>query len=113
MTTPRRCGRSRRGSASIASLTGARPEESGLVSGINNAAFQIGAALGIAVASSVAFACTPDPGFQARTDGFQAGFAATAIFAAVGLLTALLLLLTRRANTAAAADDQHLVSTGH
>ncbi|MFD3593532.1 MFS transporter [Nocardia sp. NPDC058640] len=97
--------------ASIASLTGARPEESGLVSGINNAVFQIGAALGIAVASSVAFAFTPGPGVADRTDGFQAGFAATAIFAAVGLLTALLLLLTRRANTAVV--DERPVSAGH
>ncbi|MER7170876.1 MFS transporter [Streptomyces mesophilus] len=81
--------------ASIASLTGARPEESGLVSGINNAVFQIGAALGIAIASSVAFAYTTGTDAAGLNDGFQAGFLATAVFALVGLVTALLLLLHR------------------
>ncbi|MCF2529279.1 MFS transporter [Yinghuangia soli] len=81
--------------ASIASLTGAKPEESGLVSGINNAVFQIGAALGIAIASSVALAQTTGTTPEGLTDGFQAGFLATAVFAAVGLATALLLLLVR------------------
>lgn len=82
--------------ASIASLTGAKPEESGLVSGINNAVFQIGAALGIAIASSVAFAYTTGTNAQGLNDGFQAGFLATAIFALTGLATALLLLLHRK-----------------
>ncbi|MFC9970094.1 MFS transporter [Spirillospora sp. NPDC127200] len=88
--------------ASIASLTGARPEESGLVSGINNAVFQIGAALGIAIASSVAFAYTSGTSAEALNKGFQAGFAATAIFALVGLATALLLLLNRNSGRPAA-----------
>jgi MFS family permease len=82
--------------ASIASLTGAKPEESGLVSGINNAVFQIGAALGIAIASSVAFAYTTGTNVEGLNDGFQAGFWATAIFALTGLATALLLLLHRK-----------------
>ncbi|WP_206781942.1 MFS transporter [Bailinhaonella thermotolerans] len=87
--------------ASIASLTGARPEESGLASGINNAVFQIGAALGIAIASSVAFAYTTGTGAAGLNDGFQAGFWATAIFALTGLATALLLLLHRKPATPA------------
>ncbi|MEV4164922.1 MFS transporter [Nonomuraea dietziae] len=82
--------------ASIASLTGAKPEESGLVSGINNAVFQIGAALGIAIASSVALAYTTGTDAKGLNDGFQAGFLATAVFALVGLATALLLLLHRK-----------------
>ncbi|MFE6226929.1 MFS transporter [Streptomyces sp. NPDC057854] len=81
--------------ASIASLTGAKPEESGLVSGINNAVFQIGAALGIALASSVAFAHTTGTTPEALNNGFQAGFLTTAVFALTGLVTALLLLLRR------------------
>ncbi|MFE6296993.1 MFS transporter, partial [Streptomyces sp. NPDC057866] len=81
--------------ASIASLTGAKPEESGLVSGINNAVFQIGAALGIALASSVAFAHTTGTSPEALNNGFQAGFLTTAVFALTGLVTALLLLLHR------------------
>ncbi|MBC9716881.1 MFS transporter [Streptomyces sp. TRM66268-LWL] len=95
--------------ASIASLTGARPEESGLVSGINNAVFQIGAALGIAIASSVAFAYTTGTDAAGLNDGFRAGFLATAVFALAGLVTALLLLLHRssgRARTAAGAPEQ-------
>lgn len=81
--------------AAVASLTGAKPEESGLVSGINNAVFQIGAALGIAIASSVAFAYTTGTDAKGLNDGFQAGFLATAVFALAGLVTALLLLLNR------------------
>ncbi|MFI1585613.1 MFS transporter [Embleya sp. NPDC020630] len=81
--------------ASIASLTGAKPEESGLVSGLNNAVFQIGAALGIAIASSVATAQATGTTPRGLTDGFQAGFLATAVFALVGLATALTLMLVR------------------
>ncbi|MGA5198171.1 MFS transporter [Streptomyces exfoliatus] len=92
--------------AAVASLTGAKPEESGLVSGINNAVFQIGAALGIAIASSVAFAYTTGTDAKGLNDGFQAGFLATAVFALVGLVTALLLLLNRKsAQPQAAAGD--------
>ncbi|MER7761406.1 MFS transporter [Streptomyces sp. NPDC097619] len=82
--------------AAVASLTGAKPEESGLVSGINNAVFQIGAALGIAISSSVAFAFTDGTSAQALTDGFSAGFLTTAIYALVGLVVALGLLLVRK-----------------
>ncbi|GAA3942747.1 MFS transporter [Streptomyces gulbargensis] len=107
--------------ASIASLTGAKPEESGLVSGINNAVFQIGAALGIAIASSVAFAYTTGTDAAGLNDGFQAGFLATAIFAMVGLVTALLLLLSRKpaqppvaAGDGASAEAQKVhVPAGH
>ncbi|WP_043636171.1 MFS transporter [Nonomuraea candida] len=102
--------------ASIASLTGARPEESGLVSGINNAVFQIGAALGIAIASSVAFASATGTDAKGLNDGFQAGFLATAIFALAGLATALLLLLNRsstRPGTPDPAADAERVLTTH
>ncbi|RSN33310.1 MFS transporter [Amycolatopsis sp. WAC 01416] len=87
--------------ASIASLSGARPEESGLVSGLNNATFQVGAALGVAITSSVAFAVTGGSTDKAAlTDGFSAAFLACAIFAAIGLVTALLLLLQRKKTAA-------------
>lgn len=92
--------------ASIASLTGAKPEESGLVSGINNAVFQIGAALGIAIASSVAFAYATGTDAKGLNDGFQAGFLATAVFALVGLVTALLLLLNRNSGQPQAAPAE-------
>ncbi|MFI7110269.1 MFS transporter [Nonomuraea sp. NPDC050227] len=99
--------------ASIASLTGAKPEESGLVSGINNAVFQIGAALGIAIASSVAFASTTGADAEGLNDGFQAGFLATAVFALAGLATALLLLLHRDRKTSAQSTGKHSVPVHH
>ncbi|MFF3959765.1 hypothetical protein ACFYY1_42380 [Streptomyces sp. NPDC001890] len=105
--------------ASIASLTGARPEESGLVSGINNAVFRIGAALGIAIASWVALAFTIGSEASGHNDGFRAGFLATAIFASTGLATALLLLLhrpaERRAAMGTASEDEEVkpVTAGH
>ncbi|MEU3609655.1 MFS transporter [Streptomyces sp. NPDC035033] len=92
--------------ASIASLTGAKPEESGLVSGINNAVFQIGAALGIAIASSVAFAHATGTDPAGLNDGFRAGFLATAVFALAGLGTALLLLLHRTGRAGAASGEE-------
>ncbi|MFI7048799.1 MFS transporter [Streptosporangium sandarakinum] len=99
--------------ASIASLTGAKPEESGLVSGINNAVFQIGAALGIAIASSVAFASTTGADAKGLNDGFQAGFLATAVFALAGLATALLLLLHRDKKTSPQGTGKHSVPVHH
>ncbi|MEV4372238.1 MFS transporter [Nonomuraea sp. NPDC049637] len=99
--------------ASIASLTGAKPEESGLVSGSNNAVFQIGAALGIAIASSVAFAATTGAGPEGLNDGFRAAFLATAIFALAGLATALLLLLHRDKKTSPQGAGKHAVSAHH
>ncbi|MFI7416603.1 MFS transporter [Nonomuraea sp. NPDC049684] len=99
--------------ASIASLTGAKPEESGLVSGINNAVFQIGAALGIAIASSVAFASTTGADAEGLNDGFQAGFLATAVFALAGLATALLLLLHRDRKTSPQGAGKHAVTVHH
>ncbi|MGW1848766.1 hypothetical protein [Streptomyces sp. NPDC001966] len=103
--------------ASIASLTGARPEESGLVSGING--FRIGTALGIAIASWVALAFTIGSEASGHNDGFRAGFLATAIFASTGLATALLLLLhrpaERRAAMGTASEDEEVkpVTAGH
>lgn len=107
--------------ASIASLSGAKPEESGLVSGINNAVFQVGAALGIAIASSVALAHTGAPTAAGLTDGFQAGFLAAAAFAGIGLLTALGLLLHRKsgptteitAGTTTSAETEPRVTVTH
>jgi hypothetical protein len=79
--------------ASIATLTGVAPQESGLASALSNAAFQIGGALGSAVVTTIAvsYADGPDP-LSALTEGFQAAFAAAIAFSAVGLLFALLLL---------------------
>ncbi|MCP3822802.1 MFS transporter [Streptomyces sp. A3M-1-3] len=83
--------------ASIAALSGVRPEESGLASGVNGAVFQIGAAFGIAISSTVAVAVTD--GSESRfalTEGFQGAFLATAVFAGLALLTALAMFLIRQ-----------------
>lgn len=88
--------------ASIAALSGARPNEAGLASGINNAVFQIGAALGIAICTSVATAHTAGPDRStALTEGFQAGFLAAAVMAGIGLVVALVLLAVRPARATA------------
>ncbi|MFE5503851.1 MFS transporter [Amycolatopsis japonica] len=90
----------------IAALTGVPDEDAGLASGINNAAFWIGGALGSAVVSTVAVAYTTGTGPVALTDGFKAAFWACAIVAAVGVVIALVLLAMRKsaAETQQAAD---------
>ncbi|MFE7167822.1 MFS transporter [Streptomyces sp. NPDC057616] len=81
----------------IAALTGVREEDSGVASGINTAAFQIGGAFGVAVVTSVALSRThgPDP-LTALTTGYRAGFTACVALAVTGLACALLLLRPAR-----------------
>ncbi|WP_406369566.1 MFS transporter [Streptomyces sp. NBC_00647] len=82
---------------SIAALTGVAERESGVASGINTAAFQIGGAFGVAVVSSVALSVADGPGPAGLTAGYRAAFAACALLAAVGLGCASTLLRgTRR-----------------
>jgi EmrB/QacA subfamily drug resistance transporter len=82
---------------SIASLTGVAETEAGLASGLNNASFQIGGAVGVAILSSVAVsgAHGADP-LAALTNGYQSAFAAAIAVAALGVVAAGLLLGTRR-----------------
>jgi EmrB/QacA subfamily drug resistance transporter len=89
--------------ASIATVSGVGEADAGLASGLNNASFQIGGALGVAILSSVAIAQTEgsEP-LVALTAGFQSAFAAAIAFAAVGILAgAILLGKTRRRGEAA------------
>lgn len=83
---------------SIASLTGVADRDAGLASGLNNAAFHVGGALGIAILATVAVshARGPNPAV-AMTAGFQAAFGVAIVFAAVGVLAALALLGRPRA----------------
>ena len=78
---------------SIASLAGVAETEAGLASGLNNASFQIGGAVGVAILSTVAVSQTEggDP-LTAVTNGYQSAFATAIAFAAFGLLVALPLL---------------------
>jgi EmrB/QacA subfamily drug resistance transporter len=79
--------------AAIATVAGVDDAEAGLASGLNNASFQIGGALGIAILASVAVAQTDgsDP-LTALTAGFQSAFAAAVVLAAAGILVAAILL---------------------
>src|SRR5689334_8508351 len=78
---------------SIGSLAGVAEADAGLASGLNNASFQIGGAIGVAIVSTVAVsqAHGADP-LTALTNGFQSAFATATIFAVAGLLAALALL---------------------
>jgi MFS family permease len=86
--------------ASIAALAGVPERESGLASGLSNTSFQIGAALGVAIVTTVSVTRTDDylaanagaDRLVALTEGFQSAFWAVAILAAVGVVVALLLL---------------------
>ena len=82
--------------AAIAALSNVAPNESGLASGINNSVFQIGAALGIALSTTVSIAFSSP---TAPVTGVHAGFLAAFVFAAVCLLTAVILGLRRRPAT--------------
>jgi EmrB/QacA subfamily drug resistance transporter len=86
--------------ASIAALAGVPERESGIASGLSNTAFQIGAALGVAIVTTVAVTRTDDylaantgaNRLVALTEGFQSAFLAVAILAGIGTALALLLL---------------------
>jgi len=78
---------------SIASLTGVADSEAGLASGLSNASFQIGGAMGVAILStvSVSGAHGADP-LAALTGGYQSAFAAAIAVAALGAAAATALL---------------------
>jgi EmrB/QacA subfamily drug resistance transporter len=91
---------------SIASLTGVAETEAGLASGLNNASFQIGGAVGTAILSSVAVAgADGGSSLGALTHGYQAAFAVAIAVAALGALAAGLLLgRSRRSEPAVVAE---------
>ena len=90
--------------AQIAALTGVAERDSGLASGLVDTSFNLGAAIGIAVVSTVAVTRTntilaagnqTEP-LTALTEGFQAAFLITTAFAILGLIATLLLPTTAR-----------------
>jgi len=74
-------------SVSIAILTGARKDESGMISGLNSTGHEIGGTLGIAVFSTLAAGATGALG------GAQAASAISHTFVAAGVLTSLASLI--------------------
>lgn len=77
----------------MAGMSGARPEEAGLASGLVNTTYQVGSAIGLAVMVALAAAATPaasdDPALH---DGFHSAFLGAAIVAFVGAVVALVAL---------------------
>jgi predicted MFS family arabinose efflux permease len=86
--------------ATVAALAGVEERESGLASGLSNTAFQIGQALGVAIASTVAVSSSEDylaahegaSRLVALNEGFQTAFVACAVLAGIAVLLALTLL---------------------
>jgi EmrB/QacA subfamily drug resistance transporter len=86
--------------ATVAALAGVAEREAGLASGLSNTAFQIGAALGVAILTTVAISRSED--YLAANDGanplvvlnegFQSAFLALVVLAGIGMALALLLL---------------------
>jgi hypothetical protein len=86
--------------ATVAALAGVAEHEAGLASGLSNTALQIGAALGVAIVTSVAVSRSED--FLAANEGanqlvvlnegFQAAFLACVVLAGIGMALALVLL---------------------
>jgi EmrB/QacA subfamily drug resistance transporter len=86
--------------ATVAALAGVAEHESGLASGLSNTALQIGAALGVAILTTVAVSRSDDY-LAANADanplvvlneGFQSAFLACVVLAGIGIALALLLL---------------------
>ena len=86
----------------IAAVTGTRPDEAGLASGLINTAQQVGGALGLAILAAVANGRTSDviaSGVRnpavALTEGFQDAFLVGAGFALLGAVLAAVMISSR------------------
>ena len=88
--------------AMLASLSGARPEDGGLASGIVNTTYQVGSALGLAVMTAIAAAYGADEigNPAALVDGFRAAFVGAVGLAVVGAVLGLVWLRQPRAEVA-------------
>jgi EmrB/QacA subfamily drug resistance transporter len=86
--------------ATVAALAGVAEQEAGLASGLSNTALQVGGALGVAIATTVAVSTSGDylaahagaNPLVVLNEGFQAAFVACVVLAGIGLALALLLL---------------------
>ncbi|MEU4408044.1 MFS transporter [Streptosporangium sp. NPDC023963] len=82
--------------AMMSAMSGVRPEQSGLASGIVNTTYQVGSALGLAVMTAIATSrgAAQLGNLPALTGGFQAAFIGAAAVAAAGAVLTLLLMRT-------------------
>jgi EmrB/QacA subfamily drug resistance transporter len=94
----------------VAAVTGTRPDEAGLASGLINTAQQVGGALGLAILAAVANGRTSDvlaSGVRnpavALTEGFHDAFLVGAGFAVLGAVVAALMISSRDSREHAAA----------
>jgi len=97
----------------IAAVTGTRPDEAGLASGLINTAQQVGGALGLAILAAVANGRTSDviaSGVRnpavALTQGFQDAFLVAAGFAVLGAVLAAVMISSRDSREHAAAAQR-------
>jgi EmrB/QacA subfamily drug resistance transporter len=85
--------------ATVAALAGVAERESGLASGLSNTAFQFGAALGVAIVTTVAVSRSEDylaanegaNPLVVLNEGFQSAFLACGVLGAIGVALALML----------------------
>ena len=91
--------------AMLAALSGPKPEEGGLASGIVNTTYQIGSALGLAVMTAIATARGADQigNAESLVDGFSAAFVGAAAVALAG--AGLVLVWLRQPRAQAAPED--------
>ena len=75
----------------IASMSGAKPEATGLASGISNTSYQVGSAIGLAIILAIANTFLGNStNIEKITSSIQVAFGVAAIIAAIGVITAVL-----------------------
>jgi EmrB/QacA subfamily drug resistance transporter len=79
----------------MASISGAKPEQAGLASGLVNTTYQVGSAIGLAIAVAVAMTTTSTSIAGGHTEtiatnnGFQSAFMAAAVISAIATIVSL------------------------
>jgi len=92
--------------ATMVGVSGARPEETGLASGLINTTYQVGSAVGLAAMVALAASNTPvaENAIPNLLPGFQSAFSGAAVVALMGAVIALIGLKGRKSARTAAAE---------